>query len=96
MMNELPKSIETQPEQTSDSVVSTVTPSHVVAVPDSKSAKQPETYGQRIKKMSDRQLFSELKRRRENAPGLKINQIFAVVLTEVFESHLKGVHPYPR
>jgi len=82
----------TTPTTAADTVLTTP----VVASPDSKPAKQPETYGQRIKKMNSRQLTGELKRKAEDKRQPRINEIFGVVLGVVFENHLKGMNPYPR
>lgn len=48
-----------------------------------------ESYGSRVKKMNNKQLLSELRRKCSDERGYRINQIFAVALTTIFESHVR-------
>jgi hypothetical protein len=46
--------------------------------------------------MSDRQLQGELRRAKLNQKTPRINEVLAIVLSTVFENHLKGMTPYIR
>lgn len=82
--------------QESVAPVPSVTQLPVVAAPDSKKVKKPLSYEKRLRKMSNKQLAGEIRRKMDDKRVPRINEITAIVLNEVFESHLSGVAPYLR
>lgn len=51
----------------------------------------PETYEQRVFKMSNKQLKKELKKKTRDQTRPRINEVLAVVFLTVWESHLNGM-----
>jgi hypothetical protein len=63
------------------------TPNPAAVALASKQGKK-KSYGYRIHKMNNRQLLGELHRKCDDERGYRINQIFAIALTTIFESHI--------
>lgn len=62
---------------------------------EQKSAKKSETYQDRVTKMSNRQIAGELRRKANKPSHPLMDQLFATVLSVIFDNYQQAKSMYP-